>query len=571
MDMNQNWHLLRRTITGLATFAIAIAWLIPNHYPPWLSFYNESCMALGLLLLAICSAAQRPQVAMPVVAWVVLGVAAIPWLHFAAGSVVFSGDAWVSSLYLLGLACAVAIGYQYASFDRRELALLLAVASLIAACVSSVLALQQSLSGGVDSIWGIDGAVGMQATANLGQPNNLATLIGFGLIGLFLLFEFRHLGRTVSFCLLGLMLLGIGLTRSRTALLYGPVIIVCMLLYLRRVPTGIRTPLGTVVLATVAHWGISALWPFMQEALMLPTVATLGEKGLQSSRWQTWVMFFDALNDRPWFGYGWMQTGAAQLDVALRHPSSGELFLQTHNMFLDLLLWCGYPLGSLLVLAIVYWGLCRGLRVATKESLAGVFTVAVFGVHCMLELPHQYAYFLIPVGLWIGLIEDSVSAPAFLATSLKYGVLIVTSALLALFWKDYPKVEADFRLFRFEQVRIGPVQAAQLAPNVPLFSALTTYVRVIRSATPDNRKMSAEQLLEMRQIVRRFPYITALYAYSLALARNGDTLAAKGTLVTIRRIFGEEVYGDCRRDLRGKISAGEKGLTAVYELLDDER
>jgi len=36
-----------------ALLLVTVAWLVPNHYPPWSSFYNEATAAFGLALLAV--------------------------------------------------------------------------------------------------------------------------------------------------------------------------------------------------------------------------------------------------------------------------------------------------------------------------------------------------------------------------------------------------------------------------------------------------------------------------------------------------------------------------------------
>ena len=40
-------------LAGAGSAAIVAAWLIPDHYLPWLSAYNDSAMALGLMLLLL--------------------------------------------------------------------------------------------------------------------------------------------------------------------------------------------------------------------------------------------------------------------------------------------------------------------------------------------------------------------------------------------------------------------------------------------------------------------------------------------------------------------------------------
>ena len=112
----------------LAFFAIAaltLSWLIPDHYPPWSSFYNESASALGLLLIALlvgrCWSTSRVTLAS---VWV-LAVALIPMLQWAFGFLYYSGDMWVAVLYLFGFAVAISVGQMWAQVDAGQSAELL--------------------------------------------------------------------------------------------------------------------------------------------------------------------------------------------------------------------------------------------------------------------------------------------------------------------------------------------------------------------------------------------------------------------------------------------------------------
>ena len=66
------------------------------------------------------------------------------------------------------------------------------------------------------------------------------------------------------------------------------------------------------------------------------------------------------------------------------------------------MLWNGVPLGLSLVggLGLWFWHQLRGI--STPTHLLLLLGVGVFLLHAMLELPHAYAFFLLPVALMIG-------------------------------------------------------------------------------------------------------------------------------------------------------------------------
>ncbi|MCY7300034.1 MAG: Wzy polymerase domain-containing protein [Ilumatobacteraceae bacterium] len=549
--------MLELTSLGL----LALAWLVPNHYAPWSSFYNETAAGLGLALLAALSARRglRSRVALPAIT--IALIAAVPIAQWATGRVGFISDALIACLYLLALSLAIATGELWAAADRHSAAARLSTTLLAGSCVSAVLALIQALDPFSLGIYGMDAYGGMRAYANLGQPNNLATLLALGSVGLVYLYETRRLGPVAAATLLLLLLVGTCLTQSRTALLFGPVFIACLLLAKRR-GVRIRTPVGAVAIASFVQLALTLLWPVLQKAMLVAPGATLGERGIESVRVQMWPMLLDAVTLSPWSGYGWLQVGEAELAVADKYPPVGELWLHGHNLFIELIVWCGYPLGIALSGLVIYWFVSRIRAIDTLESMAGMMIVAAFGVHAMLELPHHYAYFLIPVGLWIGQIEHARTASPRISARWMVAPAVLAAALLIGVWKDYPAIEEDFRLVRFQNLNIGNVRSAELAPDAPLLTGLTEFLRFSR--TTPTAGMSQAELDRMAAVVKRTPYSGVMLRYAIALSLNGRLPEARTLMVKARHIHGKANYVNLRRDLRDRIAAGQSSLEPLF-------
>lgn len=559
-----------RLIAGFAAGLMSLSWLMPNHYPPWLSFYNESIMGCSLSLLAMASiVAGGRTVGLPRAAWFVLGLAAIPWLQFAGGLIEFSGDAWAASLYLLAFAAAIVVGYQWPAANSASLPKLLSVAALVAACISTILGLIQTFYGAVLGIWSVDGRIGMQPTGNLGQPNNLATLICLGAIGLLYLHEQKVLQRWMSIVLLLMLVVGLAATRSRTALLFGPFIAAYLTFrrQFRRADFSV-SPL-IVMAATAAQWLLAFGWPLIQHVDMEPTAADLVVRGVQTNRLQIWQQMVAAVNESPWVGFGWLQNGAAQLLVADRFPPFGELYLASHNLILDLIVWCGYPLGVALTIVVAYWAVNRALRVETSSAVCGVLVLGVVGIHSMLEVAHQYIYFLIPAGLWIGVIEKSLGVREWLSGQWRWLYYSATVSIFVLIAKDYASVEQDFRILRYQQARIGTGPPPKLEYTAPFMSALSAYVRVHRLAI--NPQLSSADLELMGKVARRFPYGTSLYRYSLALVLANRLKEARDTLLAIRYIHGEGAYATYYGEVQRAVEAGHSELQGFLQSLPEPK
>lgn len=552
---------------GLAVSTMALAWLVPNHYPPWTSYYNELCMGIGLLLLLGATAYScRPQtVSMPWVAAVVVATAVIPWLQWMTGLLAYSSDAWVCTLYLFGFATSICLGHFAMEAGFSKLPVWLAGATLAGAVLSAVLGLVQSLEIAGFGIWLSETGTGARAAGNLAQSNNFATLLAWGLVSLLYLYERRLLSKMASGVVVLVLLIGLGLSQSRTGLAYGPVALLGLWLA-RRKGVPLRTSLAAVALITAAWWLASWSTPRLLDALLLTPPATLETRGSGSIRFVVWPVLADALQMKPWQGYGWLQVGAAQLAAADRHGVSNEMYFQAHNFFFELVIWMGYPIGLGIGVLVVCWFTSRWLRVRTVEATVGMLIVAICGVHGMLEFPYQYAYFLVPMGLWIGIVEQQCRCRLLGRGRWVLLLPAVSLCLLVAICFDYHEVEDDFRLVRFELLKIGSIKASQPAPDAPFLSSLTAFLEFTR--TTPSEGMSDAVLAKMGMQVNRYPYAGSLYRYSVALALNGRTAEAVALFAKMRQIHGERLYTRMRAYLHEL--SNDSAVGAKYRLVQFE-
>lgn len=542
----------------LAMVSLGLAWLVPNHYPPWTSFYSESLTALGLVLLVLALGRLNWSTRGSPAVGALLLASAIPSLQWLGGPIAFSGDAVVATLYLAGMATAVSAGQAWASIDPRRAASALFATTVAAATASAVIGLAQAFDAAHWGIWTEESYSGMRAVGNLGQPNNLATLIGFGLLGVFYLRERDRLAAPVAAFVAVLLVAGLAVTQSRTALLFGPVIALGLWVAARRgVP--LATSRRTILVLVVLHWSLTLTWPALRAILLsLPPNTATTRLAEGSVRTQMWPLLFDASMQSPWTGFGWLQVGAAQLSVADTHPATREFWMHAHNLFLDLVLWCGYPAGLLLSGAVVLWYINRARRVRTLESVTALLAITAFGIHAMLELPHHYAYFLIPVSLWIGQVEATTVAGGPLSPRWNLLAPALGLVLLLGIWRDYSAIEEDFRLVRFEILRIGDVRASKPAPSAPFLSGLTAFLRFSR--TEPRPGMNMDELRFMSAVARRYAYAPSLYRLARALALNGQLDEAVRTLRKLQHMHGDGNLTRIQADLRERVANGEVSL-----------
>lgn len=285
---------------------------------------------------------------------------------------------------------------------------------------------------------------------------------------------------------------------------------------------------------------------YLSDALYLPAYDDLAARAQAIERWALWQQLWVAILQGPLWGYGWAQVGVAQVSVSLSHPL--QLMTEhSHNFLLDLLIWNGPILGGLIVLFLCVWLIRLGLRARSRESVFALLAVGFVCVHGMLEYPLEYAFFLLPVGLLLGMVEGEQRLWGLLTLPrwILAGVLVVSVGVIVWLFEEYRIIEEDHRLMRFETARIGTLKAEQAAPDVVLLTNLREFIRFARiEATPG---MTEEQVSWMRKVAHRYPYPPSLFRYALALGLNGQADLSTQEFLRLRALHGERHYQSARQ------------------------
>jgi O-antigen ligase len=541
-----------------------VSWLTSNHSLPWLSFHAEFMMALAFTLALLGEVGQRPKRpdALAPLTVATLVVALVPLGQVATGLIRFAGDGWMVFAYLLGLALAQWLGQRLAwRWGLAQTTEVLAGLFLAGSVVSVGLQIYQWLQLLTIGLFAVQMAPFGTPFANFAQPNHLATALFLGLAGLLYLFERRRVGGAVAAAATIFLLFGMVMTGSRTAWVAIALLVPALALARRRL--ALRVPLtGALGLGAVFFVLVSA-WPVLNELMLLAPGRTLDNQVQAGPRPLFYATMLDAVSRHPWVGYGWNQGLVAQSTVLDDHPAGGRLMGNSHNTVLDLMVWNGVPLALGITGLLVWWG-WRHLR-ACRDATALFLLTALGGVavHAMLEYPLSYAYFLLPVGLMMGLLE--AAAPSRWQFPLPRGVGIFAAGsaagLLAVITIDYLEVEANTQVLAWEVARIGTGRITSQAPDVMMLTQWREYLAYAR--VEPRAGMADADLARMGNIVARFPYSSALRQYAVANALNGRPEVARDTLVRLCKLHSAM---RCRNELllwTEQLRSGATPLAAV--------
>lgn len=538
-----------------------ISWLLPNHYYPWGTAWQELTSFLACLMFLFALVWGRSASFSLYFLWLFF-LPVIPLLQYAVGRIFFVNDAVVPAFYLCGFAWMLVVGYSFCQKKDFKLSFvsLLAGSVVLASMISVWIALRQWLLF-PENIWTADLPFGGRPFANLGQPNNLAILLCLGLSGVFYFYEKNKLGRFSSALLVGFILFGVVLTQSRTPWVF------CFLalcaFYIKRRHCSMRLSGMAVFLGVFIYFlGVVFLSAFC-DLLLLP-VTHLAERAGSFERLSLWGQLLHAVSVAPFWGYGWNQVAVAQVAVAVSYPVP-IVTEHAHNIFIDLLLWNGVLVGGIISAFILYSLLWAFFKIRTIEGMFSFLGVGFLFVHSLLEFPLDYAFFLLWFGLLLGVVFSELIEP-----SRKLGLnffVFLSFVLGCLFqvwiWREYKLIEDDYRLMRFEVLRIGALKALEPAPNVIILAQPREYLRLARTELASS--MTDEKILLLRRMAQRTPYPWIIFRYAAALAVRGEYVEGRVQLEILKSLYGEGVYDESLREL-GRLAKDEP---AYLKLLSD--
>lgn len=471
---------------------------------------------LAALALAVILRSPK-QMAWHGMAVMAAALSCVPWIQYAGGLIPLSGTSWIAHAYLLGLCLAILVGGRWESTSPGQVMDLLFLAIGLAAVISVGLQLHQWLILDLLDIWSM-GPAYERPFANFGQPNQLATLLLWALLGIGWAVRRGLLGVAAALVYANYLLFGLALTASRTAWLAVLLLVVACWLW-RRLWIKKWLPWLVTGLAVLFAVYVLSIGPLSEVLMIAPAepqdIARIGTE----TRPVIWTMYVDAVLRHPLVGYGWGPLSSAQIEVAPDHPVLNTVYSHSHNLILDLVLWCGIPVGLAVIYYLAQWLWLQLKRTDSAETALMLLFILVVFNHAMLEFPLQYAYFLLPVGLVIGALDSRADRPAVWMSGCKVivGIWLVLAVLLTLLIRDYSRIERAYQALRFEWAGYAK-QASTQPPEVLLLDQWKGFVWFVRLEPSEG--MSASDIELMRALTRLYPSSGFFHKLATALALN---------------------------------------------------
>lgn len=526
----------------LAAILLGFAWLSPFHYSPWVMFSSEvSTFGAGLCVLA---ALIQQNIKIPRAQLLLLPFTLIPIVQWGFSLVFDLSTALLSSFYLLGFWFMVLAGYNL-SLEQQKRDQIFSGFSLLVIIVSvatSFIAICQWLNIESHFVHMLH-LIGNRPYGNFGQPNNMATFLIVGLLGCLYLYEKNKVTIWLLLPSALIILFTIALSQSRTSWLVFPFLLIYWVIKQFRKQKrfgfiqGLLWCVGFFVIAGVILPFATSLIEAWSSA-DVTEASTLVERASSGYlRFNIWSQMLLAVQQHPWLGYGWNQTSVAQMMVYHAFPT-GEWTTSAHNVLLDLIIWNGIALGTVIIAYFACWFLWLNQQAKETISIIAIMMVCTVLIHAMLEFPQRYAYFLLTCGFLLGIVQAQipvlkgivlnkqifrliwvVSLLLIIAILRDYNVYVLNSNLL--FTNKHPNAEfmgssKIFVLTQFEQ----RLKWIELNPKT---------------------KLPRADLVEWENFVKNKPTPYNLRKYAKLLAYNGKVELAEQQIFILQHLYKQKI------------------------------
>ncbi|MCO8096749.1 Wzy polymerase domain-containing protein [Acinetobacter lwoffii] len=542
---------MKFTLALIAGILISLAWLMPIHYRPWVTYTGELYAFFALFALAaICL---KDKVRIPAVSLPLLLLASVPFIQLLAGQVFFFSTAIMGFIFAFSFWLAGVLGYNLstANYNREETFTNLSYVFLASGTITGLIAVCQwtNLNSIVPGMVNISG--NQRPYANFAQPNNMATFLVMALMSCLYLYEKKKIQTKWLFSCAAIIVVGVALSQSRTAWVAAIAIMLYLALYQYKGIIRLKWYYSTAwfiffIACIVAFPLLSQLAAQTMDADVVQSRDVVSRATGDMSRIAIWQQMLAAIQAQPWFGYGWYQTSAAF--VSISDTVQGPVWIRSaHNFILDFLLWNGLIIGLPFLAYFGYLGYQLQRWVNTPESVIGILMIGAFVTHAMFEFPQHYAYFLLPVGFILGTVLaqnpkiKTITLPSIcLKLTFSLGLL-----LLVVIYRDYdvavPKLGQSIR---YEK------QQEKITNEKPIYLLTEFNHRIAWIRLNPYSKVSAEQIQEGEQMVLSYPTKYNLIKYAKLLAFNGYEAEAKHQLQRLKTIQKTEMsYEELTQDM----------------------
>lgn len=516
-------------ILGIIFFILSI--LNPSYYPPWSSFISEYFAFLSLIFLLPLFI--KNHVSIPKLSILFVLVSLIPLAQYSLGQIFYFDKAALAVIYVISFWLASIVGFNSVNRYKYSLDYFFLV---IMGCglLSSFIAVAQWLNIEMSIDWVM--AAQARVSANMAQPNHLATFLLLSLISCLYFHENKRFNN-IALLLFSLLLLSvIAMTQSRTAWVSLLFIYAYLAISYKRSLINLSFKKQSSFLSYFAASAI--LLPMFKESFLKLDTVTVAERVSSGyERIQIWQQAIEAIRLQPLWGYGWNQSSFAQYET-LQAGYVTRYLTSFHNIFLDILVWCGIPIGFTIIIICVYMVIKCLIKSITPSQICLITLVCVILIHSLFEFPLSYSYFLLPLGFMLGALFFTFDRKIIKISGV-YCILIFIFAMGSSLYivREYSYIPDN--MVAAEAHEMNERKGAIIFPyQFYFFDTFESRARWI--GLYPCTKLDNNQIKEIRYMVKTYMIHYDLYKFSQLLYFNGNKVEAQKHLDMLNYMYEKD-------------------------------
>ena len=356
---------------------LAFSWLYPYHYAPWLVAENEFLILLIPCILGL-SLIKNKKLKVNDFFIFILVLLYFSLIQYLLLDYYFLEDIVVISIYLIFILLNLIISKEY--FNKKNANYFLMVIVFLS-IINSIPMLFQYFN--INNIFVLNHFGVRRFYGNIGQPNHLSTIFVMGIVSSILLYKRNIFDERILYITSLFLIFLIFLTGSRTGLLTLFFLLFLTLIFRNDQKTKLDLRFfGSLIL-------IYFLLDYFFSENSRNSFREIN-KTISDSRLTLWEDSISSILANPWVGYGINGVRTSRLfgNLDFKVP-----YVSSHNILIDFFLWFGVIGGASFLIYVLL--ICRRIYLDERNSYEIFLFLTPFAVHCLLEYPFRYLYFLV--------------------------------------------------------------------------------------------------------------------------------------------------------------------------------
>ena len=368
---------MRKYISIICAFLLLLSWLYPYHYAPWPVAENEFFILIIPCFLFLFSLKNKKIIINDFFVFILI-LLLFSIIQYFLLDYYFLEDLIVVSIYLIFvlLILITSGGGDYEKYTNFFLKII-----VFLSLINSIPILFQYFN--INNIFVLNHLGVRRFYGNIGQPNHLSTLFVMGIVSSFHLCKRKIFDKKILYITSLYFIFFIFLTGSRTGLLTLFFLLFLTLIFRNDQNNKFDSRFfGALIL-------IYFLFNYFFTENSRNSFRKINES-INDSRLTLWGDSISSVLANPWVGYGVNGVRTSRLfgDLNFKVP-----YVSSHNILIDFFLWFGVVGGVSFFIYVLL--ICRRIYRDRRNRYEIFLFLTPFAVHCLLEYPFRYLYFLV--------------------------------------------------------------------------------------------------------------------------------------------------------------------------------